>query len=272
MGKITEVCLALVEKSHPVVVNIIVLAIGSVIVLWIFKAYTVLKNNLMGQKAMQELIDRQRAYDEISKERDLLMQRINQASSQLSGLKITCAELENILLFLGRLDIDALLQRVENFFNSVTERLSSDIKSKPGEIHRTTIWTQIDPSTLTAIAASSAFSEIELYNKTLPIETSSAGRCFKTGKLRISDPLTDEDFHRAPNSNDDIRSLVCVPLTFGNAIWGVLTIDAREENAFTEEDIKLVETYAELVTIAYTIALAGRREYSEEVACSEDEY
>ncbi len=271
MGEIAEVLVALVEKSHPVVANIIVLAIGAVIVLWIFKAYTVLKNNLMGQKAIQELIDQQRAYTELSKEKDDLTQRINQASSQLSGLKITCAELENILLSFGRFD-DMLSQKIDRFFNSISERLTSDLKSNPGEIHRCAIWGPFNSHQLVAVAASSAFSEIELYDKTLPIETSSAGRCFKTGKLRVSNPLTDENFYRTPNSNDDIKSLVCAPLVFGKVIWGVLTVDAKEEDAFTKEDIKLIETYTELATMAYTILIAGRREYSEEVACSDDKY
>ena len=52
------------------------------------------------------------------------------------------------------------------------------------------------------------------------------------------------------NENETIRGWLGVPLLASDKVIGILSIDSLEPNAFTEEDVKIVQTFANQATIA----------------------
>jgi diguanylate cyclase (GGDEF)-like protein len=49
---------------------------------------------------------------------------------------------------------------------------------------------------------------------------------------------------------EDARSALCLPITYGDSLLGVLNIESRRENAFTPQDLLIMNTLADLLATA----------------------
>jgi len=80
----------------------------------------------------------------------------------------------------------------------------------------------------------------------LALERSCAGRSFLTGDTYYcrdvhSDPVY---YHPSALGKTDFRSIACVPVRAGHAIFGVICLDAHDAAAFTEEDFLHLGVFA----------------------------
>lgn len=119
---------------------------------------------------------------------------------------------------------DSLIQRV-------IEGLASDVKANGGERHRCGFWIELqDKGVLSLLNGSAGFSESYIDKRTLDINNSIAGRCFrKKQSINLPDVTIDTDWSSA-DSSGSYKALICIPV----GLWGVITIDAKkpmEENA-----------------------------------------
>jgi diguanylate cyclase (GGDEF)-like protein len=48
----------------------------------------------------------------------------------------------------------------------------------------------------------------------------------------------------------DSRSVLCIPITYGESLLGVLNVESREENAFSPQDVLIMSTLADLLATA----------------------
>jgi GAF domain-containing protein len=81
-------------------------------------------------------------------------------------------------------------------------------------------------------------------------ESSIVGYASKSGQPRVA---LDTDTDSIYSTNPDLsltRSEIALPLIVGNEIIGVLDVQSREKNAFTNEDINIMSTLARQVSIA----------------------
>lgn len=79
----------------------------------------------------------------------------------------------------------------------------------------------------------------------LAMDHSCAGRAFLTGEdYYCRDILTDPAYWRSARDNRDYRSIACVPVRAGRAVFGVLCLDAREPDAFSADDFAHLEVLA----------------------------
>ena len=46
------------------------------------------------------------------------------------------------------------------------------------------------------------------------------------------------------------RAVLCIPITYGESLLGVLNVESREENAFSEQDVLIMSTLADLLATA----------------------
>ncbi|HEY3364482.1 MAG TPA: GAF domain-containing protein [Symbiobacteriaceae bacterium] len=79
----------------------------------------------------------------------------------------------------------------------------------------------------------------------LALDHSCAGRAFLTGEdYYCRDTASDPVYWHSEQGNRDFRSIACVPVRAGRAVFGVMCLDAREPNAFTTEDFAHLEVFA----------------------------
>ncbi len=48
----------------------------------------------------------------------------------------------------------------------------------------------------------------------------------------------------------DSRAVLCIPITYGETLLGVLNVESREENAFSPQDVLILNTLADLLATA----------------------
>jgi hypothetical protein len=238
----------LVEKAHPWVVDVVLLAIGALIVVWVWSAISVLKKNITVHATADRLLTLQEEYNKMNANMFLVQEKYSQSVAILAGIKSTYAELKYLFFqFANGNDIQG---QGYGILKLITDRMPIDLKSSAGEIHRCAIWVVVNEKNLGINVASAGFSDYYRNYRTLEIDHSSAGRCYRTKTPRYSANVdADSDFFHNPNSAHNYKSLICVPLILGDICLGVITVDGKKENAFKEEDIGIIETYAEIATI-----------------------
>jgi diguanylate cyclase (GGDEF)-like protein len=84
-----------------------------------------------------------------------------------------------------------------------------------------------------------------------PIDKGVAGHVYNRGVTYLTnDARTDPLVAELPEASIGIGSLMCVPLYFQDEILGVLTLEAKVMNKFTDEQLRFVESITPLVAIA----------------------
>ncbi len=79
----------------------------------------------------------------------------------------------------------------------------------------------------------------------LAVEHSCAGRAFVTGEnYYCRDIAVDPVYWHSARGRRDFRSIACAPVRAGNAVYGVLCLDATEPGAFNPEDFEHLELFA----------------------------
>lgn len=102
----------------------------------------------------------------------------------------------------------------------------------------------------------------------LHVEHSCAGRSFITGEpYYCRDIVTDPVYGHSSRGRRDFRSIACVPVRAGTAIFGVLCLDAEEPSAFTQEEFSYLEVFAARLAVFcafHTLQNYGACEYRPE--------
>jgi diguanylate cyclase (GGDEF)-like protein len=83
--------------------------------------------------------------------------------------------------------------------------------------------------------------------KRIPLGTGILGRVARTGERALVQ-------HALPGNLTgilpDSRAILCIPITYGESLLGVLNIESRNENAFSPQDVLILNTLADLLATA----------------------
>src|SRR5205814_784662 len=83
--------------------------------------------------------------------------------------------------------------------------------------------------------------------KCIPLGTGILGRVARTGeRALVQNALPGNLTGILPDS----RAVLCVPITYGETLLGVLNIESRNENAFSPQDVLILNTLADLLATA----------------------
>ena len=81
----------------------------------------------------------------------------------------------------------------------------------------------------------------------IPLGTGILGRVARTGeRALVQNALPGNLSGILPDS----RAVLCVPITYGESLLGVLNIESRDENAFSPQDVLILNTLADLLATA----------------------
>jgi signal transduction histidine kinase len=90
------------------------------------------------------------------------------------------------------------------------------------------------------------------------LTTGLLGRTYRVGKtVRVDDVLRDPDYH--VYTMTETRSELCVPIITGGHVRAVLNLESRRVGAFTDEDVGVLETAADVLASATENARLYRR-------------
>jgi len=97
-------------------------------------------------------------------------------------------------------------------------------------------------------AATGGYAE-NLVGMQIPLGQGITGRCASEQRVvNVGDVRTDPGY--ITSGVEDVRSEIAVPILFEGKLKGVLTIEDNEENAFDEDDVRLLTTLAAQVAVA----------------------
>lgn len=259
----------LIGKAHPLVVDFILIVIGVVVIVWIWSMIQTLKHNTAVYATSDKLIQLQNEYNQLNNNNNILRSKYSQSRATINGIRRTYSELKYILyLFSVGSDIK---ENSQELLRSITERVANDIKYNAGEIHRCAIWFNLDDLNLAIAAASSGFPEHYRFQKSLDIDRSIAGRVYRTKTtINSGNVRNDRDYVPNPSSTSRYYSMICAPLVFGNFCFGVITVDGKEENAFLDEDVETIETYAEIVSMLQLMTVVSTDGEEEDEVADEE--
>ena len=83
--------------------------------------------------------------------------------------------------------------------------------------------------------------------KRIPLGTGILGRVARTGeRALVQNALPGNLTGILPDS----RAVLCIPITYGESLLGVLNIESRDENAFSPQDVLILNTLADLLATA----------------------
>jgi diguanylate cyclase (GGDEF)-like protein len=81
------------------------------------------------------------------------------------------------------------------------------------------------------------------------------GRCLRERSPVVSGDVKAEPDYRATDETFDTRSELVAPIWVGDELWGALNVEEVEQNAFDEDDVRLVQTMADQVGSALRSAM-----------------
>jgi len=138
-----------------------------------------------------------------------------------------------------------VLRKANEFVPSDGGSILLDQPGKPGE------------PTTTALTFIAAFgSEAErLLGTRIDAPEAVASRVYRNGKSEWMEVTPKETL----SSLMDIKSLVAIPIRIGEEVCGVLElVDRRNKESFSQEDVNLLEIFADYISIAIRNVLEGR--------------
>jgi putative methionine-R-sulfoxide reductase with GAF domain len=210
--------------------SLVLLIILGIIGYWVF----------IGAKRYSDAIAKEDKLVTLLEERNLIRQ---EKESNRAITDQICVVLENSTTFIKALNnFNNEEYHVNNHVQTIIESLATDVKTVIGERHRCGFWlADENNSNLTLANGSAAFPFGYVNNKTLDINNSIAGRCYrKKETIFIDDVSQDPDWSTTDNQSS-YTSLICVPV----GPWGVITIDGKQK--MTHNTVLIGKLYASII-------------------------
>jgi diguanylate cyclase (GGDEF)-like protein len=92
-----------------------------------------------------------------------------------------------------------------------------------------------------------AGSTAQAKGKRIPLGTGVVGRVARSNERAL---VQKADEGHLPGILPESRAVLCIPITYGESLLGVLNVESREENAFSEQDVLIMSTLADLLATA----------------------
>lgn len=181
---------------------------------------------------------------------------LKKAKEEFDDINKDSAQKTMIIKLLNQmsLEIPLLTQRIEpetffsyrdSIYDYILPGILSIITKNKDDGHRIAVF--IEENNELRIHEGIGFSPAGRENLRLPIPNSAAGRVYHTGEQYYCQDLENDNsnvFKKNHQSSKRYRSLVCVPIKYGNMIIGVLSMDGENPSSFNKDDIHYINCFA----------------------------
>src|SRR5437879_3555542 len=97
----------------------------------------------------------------------------------------------------------------------------------------------------------------QVLGKRIPLGTGIVGRVARTGETALVQMTGDQ---RLQGVLPDSHAVLCIPITYGEKLQGVLNVESQSEDAFTPQDVLVMKTLADLLATALHNALVFQQD------------
>lgn len=99
------------------------------------------------------------------------------------------------------------------------------------------------------IKAETGTSERSLY-KRVPLGFGIIGRVARTNEMALVQAMQPDAAGQLQTLLSDAKSIVCIPIAYGDSMLGVLNVESRRERAFLQQEVLIFRTLADLLATA----------------------
>src|SRR5207302_2160412 len=92
-----------------------------------------------------------------------------------------------------------------------------------------------------------AGSTAQALGKRIPLGQGILGRVARTGETALVQTSGEGQLQGVM---PDSRAVLCIPITYGESLLGVLNVESKREDAFSEQDVLIMSTLADLLATA----------------------
>ncbi|HZC14585.1 MAG TPA: diguanylate cyclase, partial [Thermoleophilaceae bacterium] len=92
-----------------------------------------------------------------------------------------------------------------------------------------------------------------------PLESGLIGRCVRERRPVVSGDVRSEPDYRLVPGMADIRSELATPIWVGSRLWGAIDLEEVHVDAFDDDDVRLIQTVADLIGSALRAAALAER-------------
>lgn len=243
-----DILLEFMKKADVGIINTIVFVMGIILIIFVIIILSLLvrklsKTFLREDKyvlLLQEYTEMLSKYEGACKNHD----RVNNITKYLVQLDYTVLTLISHSLFATK-EQQEIYEIANKLIETTVFVIPQYFKTNIADNHRCFIWMQKEDSDL----LENTYSSTGELKQDLQVNSSFAGRIYSIGEDRYSPNIDNEkDFQKRDKSTYRYKSLIGVPLKVEENTFGVLTIDAKKENAFNEEDIVHLNLFASLIS------------------------
>jgi len=257
MGLFFEKAVEKMFEKMPALVSIIVL-IGTVFIVLLLIAvfYRVFfKGDSLTfwgleLKTDKKFRDLQEDYKKLIKEFHELNQDSKQKSKILTILNDIAIEIGNVMALT---DLKAFTEQRRLIYNLVLPAITSILTKDKDNYHRVAIFVPDGGSGELRIVRGLGFSTDDIKNFKLKIANSVAGWVYKNNKCFISGDAQNESLFCKHERSMSVNSLICVPISNGDKVHGVLNLDGEEPNSFSKDDVDYLRYFATLISALFEL-------------------
>ncbi|MGF7086796.1 GAF domain-containing protein [Kroppenstedtia sanguinis] len=208
------------------------------IILWRAKngdSVSVFGLNLQSNSRLMELEKKVRSLDEDSKQKTYVIQSISTLAREIS-------------LILSQPNQDFGEHR-KYVYNYLLSSLMAAMSVNKGNNPKVCIFTDAGDGTL-KVHEAAAHSPDGMRKLRLSIADSAAGYTFQTGEPFFSGEIhtPGSRFKIHPKAQNTYHSLICVPISIGDKVLGVLSVTGDEERSYTEDEKMFLLAFANVLS------------------------
>jgi CRP-like cAMP-binding protein len=186
-------------------------------------------------------VDKKKLFSTISKDPTVVLKILEVLSGKLRWLSNEFTALKK-----KKLDILGGSMDPEETCNLILEEVRNNIAVENGSV-------MLLEGKKDQLYIKAAFGDEAQEKMDLAIGEGVAGNVIRTGKAELINNVSLDSQYK-PGALE-ISSLICVPLKYQDACFGVLNFSSRSENQFTQDNLKLLHSFSRYASLALRNAL-----------------
>jgi len=239
------------QQADSTIINIVVAALGFVIVVIVILICIPVVRHVFKKLSLEDKsIKLMEKNKDLENEQETICKNYEKSIAMFECVNQITHTINSLLCdyFLGDNEPDDIREKAEKIIQSIVYIIPQNFKINYRDFHRCFIWMVKDSDSK---ILENIYSSTGVMQPNLNLNNSFEGLIYITGEAKCSSNTRSESNNEKETKGRCAnKSLIGVPIKIENKTIGVLTLDAKTENAFAKEkDITFLNMFASLVSV-----------------------